>query len=87
MELESLYIEKEKYGANAGRFMGTVKFANDAGKIELHITSDQANKIIALCAEGMIAAAVETAKMITANILDQVKSLPAPEEPTDNVIF
>ena len=50
MELETLYLRKEKYGPNKGQMAGNIEFASDGGKITLVLTGENSREILRICA-------------------------------------
>ena len=55
MELESLYLRKEKYGPNKGQMAGNIEFASDGGKITLVLTGENSREILRICADRLVA--------------------------------
>lgn len=77
MKLEHLKIVAEsKYLRGYGEppvdvYVGTVKFKNGTGNIEVVLTEAQLRGIIDFVGEAMIAATKETAKLMAASILEE----------------
>lgn len=69
MILENIEISLDKWGENKGRYVGRVKFGNEGGRIEINLTPDTSEKVLALLANQVVAAAQETAKMMAAQVI------------------
>ena len=67
MKLESLHIYKN-FGDN--HFQARVEFSGSHGKIELSLDERLSDKIIAVCADEIIASSKEVAEAMTANFIE-----------------
>ena len=73
MQLKNLYVKRnDKWEANAGALSGHVTFENEHGDIKLNLSAASAERIVALCAEGMLEESRTIAERMTVNILDGV---------------
>ena len=70
MELESLYLRKEPYGAKKGQMTGDIVFSNDGGKITLVLTAENSREILRICAERLVEQSREVATQMTAAIIE-----------------
>ena len=74
MRLKYLNITLSTYGPNEGKYTGEAKFANQSGAIDIVLVPEVSDKILALCAEALVANAREVAQNLTAATLTQVSS-------------
>lgn len=78
MQLTSLSVRLEGYGINAGKYHGSVTFANQYGSVEIVLDESLSQKVLGLCGEALVEQAKKTANIFTANILESQKpALPA----------
>lgn len=82
MILEKLYMARQSYGPNIGKLEGELEFSNPKGKIQLILNDETCNKILGLCAEGMVQSAQQVAKELTAAIISSVPTAITYEEVT-----
>jgi len=77
--LKSLVIQRQNNWDEkcTGALVGAIKFKNDHGSIELTLSEEMAQKILALVAEGVVESAKEVATKLTSALL--VQSAPALE--------
>jgi hypothetical protein len=69
MILQSISLELDRWGKHEGRYTGRARFSNDCGNVEVILAPDTSDKILALLADQLVAAAQETAKLMTAQII------------------
>lgn len=53
--LETLHISRATYGANKGKLEGRIGVASHEGKVELILTDEQSEAIIAIVSECLVA--------------------------------
>ena len=81
MILKSLHIERRaSYEPDAGQLHGEIKYENHNGKISIMIDAETSQRILSLCAEGMVRESKRIANELTAAILEQAQ--PAIEDRT-----
>jgi hypothetical protein len=78
MQLESVNISRQCWGPNEGKMLGDITFKNPDGKIQLMLDDIACNKILALCAEGLVNSAQAIAKNMTASIISSNNLLEKP---------
>jgi hypothetical protein len=69
MILEYLNLEIDRWGENEGRYIGKAKFSGKGGKVEINLSPDTSDKILALLADQLVVAAQETASLLTAQVI------------------
>lgn len=69
--LKQLYLNRETYGTNKGQITGVVSFEGDYGEVKLKLDSEVGAKIVAICAESVIAAAQMTSKLMIDEVLSE----------------
>lgn len=69
--IKSIYLAMETYGADKGKLSGSIEFLNQHGEMKVRINNAQAEKIVAILAENLVATAQETAQLMTAQVLQQ----------------
>jgi hypothetical protein len=79
MILKSLVIQRANNWDEkcTGALVGSIKFKNDSGAIELTLSEEMAQRILAIVADGVVESAKEVATKLTAALL--VHSAPALE--------
>ena len=77
MKLSHLEINWCEYGENKDSYAGIVRFQGKDGvsSTTLKISRECANKILNLCAEGLIEAAKETSTLLLEGIMKSVPAL------------
>ncbi len=83
MILKSLIIQRQNNWDEkcSGALVGSIKFKNDAGSIELILSEEMAQRILTLVADGVVESAKEVATKLTSALL--VQSAPALEHRTE----
>jgi hypothetical protein len=74
MLVKSIFLSRQEWREN--RLSGTVTFSGDFGEVKLNVSDEAAEKILALCAEGLVQAAQQTSKLM---LSDVINALPAPK--------
>lgn len=69
--VKSLYLSAENYGPDKGRLRGKIEFMNQHGEMHVAVNNEQAEKIIAILADNLVATAQQTAALMTAEVLSQ----------------
>lgn len=69
MELESLNITRVAWGDNAGKLDGNIMFKNPKGKVQIILSDSAAQRILEICAEGLVETAKIVANELTAEII------------------
>ena len=75
MKLNTLKIERERWGKNEGKFTGSIKFDNELGEISVNLSPEQCDKLFAVIAEGIIDTAKEAANELTVSVIEHKESL------------
>ena len=75
MELNTLHILRQTYGAQKGQYHGECVFDSADSKVQLSITPECANRILELCADGLVDAAQKVAHQTRNDILASVALL------------
>lgn len=81
-------ISMYRYGDNE-HFSGSLTFDSETGKIELKLTPVLSDKVVAACAEELVAQARAAAEAMTASVFTQASQLPAIQapKPSDEIPF
>lgn len=69
--VKSLYLRAEEYGADKGKLSGTIEFVGQYGEVKVRVNNDQGARILAIVAEEVVAAAKQTAAMLTSEVIAQ----------------
>lgn len=69
--VKTLYLTMVDYGPDKGKLAGKIEFINQHGEMTVRINNEQAEKIVAVLAENLVATAKQTAKLMTAEVLAQ----------------
>lgn len=79
MLLEKLIIERKGYGASKGKLFGKVRFVNEDGHaIETRLDEGLSKKVIEVIADHLVDTTKSVAKLMTAEIIDQLPTLEKP---------
>lgn len=70
MELRTIYLSRETYGADKGKLKGNVTVSTLAGEIKLYLSEEKAGRILNICADQLVENAKEVAQNITKEILE-----------------
>ena len=73
--IESLRLERDTYGVNKGKLVGTIKVANNYGDISITIDPLMALDILAILAPALVATAQTTAQLMVEEISAQGPAL------------
>jgi hypothetical protein len=68
MKLNSLRIERQQYGIDKDKLLGTIEFENQYSKVTCKLTEDQAYKLLDIVSDAMVVNAQETAKMLVTDL-------------------
>jgi hypothetical protein len=79
MILEDLRIERQAYGADKGKFKGSIRFSNDRSKIEMALTHDVSEQLLKVVGDCLVESAKELAMDLTADCINALPE-PAPEK-------
>ena len=69
MKLEKIYLSR-RWSSSSNEFSGKVGFKGDLGEIELNLSSEQCEKVIAICAEQLVKTSKALAEEMTAKCID-----------------
>jgi hypothetical protein len=69
MQLNRVLLTRPQYGKNEGRLTGSLEVTGITGKIELILTEEQAQSIVAVVADQLVAYTKDIAATMTAEIL------------------
>lgn len=75
MRLERLHIDLCSYGLNEGKYTGSAKFCNAYGGVEIVLSPEVSDKILAIVGDAVVDNAREVAQKLTAATLTQVPAL------------
>lgn len=76
MKLEMIHIETEpSYSDNAGKYKGRVKFSNNSGDINLHLSAELCSKILEVVADDLVSTSKELATNLTAACIESSGNL------------
>jgi hypothetical protein len=73
MHLESLTIERQRWGANEGKYTGLAKFAGDAGTLGIVLSPEVTTSFLALAGDLLIAHVEVAGKALQSSIDDSVR--------------
>ena len=73
MQLESLYMSRQRYGDNEGKLTGEITFSNPQGKIQIVLGAAICQRVLALCAEGLVETAKDVAQNLTRAVLEEAQ--------------
>jgi hypothetical protein len=65
MKLEEMKIERKKWGVDAGKVVGEIKFAGAHGNITLQLTEEHCQSILQVCAGALVESARQSADQLT----------------------
>lgn len=68
MKLDTLRIERQKYGLDKDKMFGEISFENQYSKVSVKLTEDQAYKLLAIVADAMVENAQECSKLLASDI-------------------
>lgn len=68
MKLNLLRIERQLYGIDKDKMLGTIEFENQYSKVSVKLTEDQAYKLLDIVADAMVVNAHETAKLLVTDL-------------------
>ena len=75
MRLTKLQIEMKQYGANKGRFEGRAFFENESeASIEIPLDNSISIAVLKVCAEHVVQAGKDVAKMMVADVIEATVS-------------
>ncbi len=78
--LNRLEIEKERYGALKGQYVGKVSFVSGTGaEVRIPLDDTLSRKVLAVCAEEVVAAGKSVAGVLVQDVIDSNKLLPSNE--------
>lgn len=69
--VKNLFLRVEEYGPDKGKLSGTIEFLGKYGEVKVRVNNEQAGRMLAIVAEEVIAAAKQTASMLTAEVIAQ----------------
>jgi hypothetical protein len=76
MKLQNLRIsEIPSYMLEAGNYEGEITYANEKGKIQLNLSSEQVARILPILADALIESSKEVANNLTAAVIEQSAKL------------
>lgn len=67
--VKNLYLRMEEYGPDKGQLTGTIEFLGKYGEVKVRVNNEQAGRMLTIVAEEIIAAAKQTASMLTAEVI------------------
>ncbi len=68
MRLDTLRIERQKYGLDKDKMFGEISFENQYSKVSVKLTEDQAWKLLAIVADSIVENAQESSKMLVSDL-------------------
>lgn len=69
MELQTLYINREQYGVNEGRFVGQATFKNQFGHIALNLDPSTSDRLLSILSDALVTSARSIGGELTAACL------------------
>ena len=86
--LESLEITFQHYGADEGKYTGSLAFKGHYGRISITLDPIISEKVLTLCAEALVENARQVADNLTASVINQSgKQLAPPPTGDDKAPF
>lgn len=76
MILKNLHI----YRAYGGIVKGDITFENNKGSVQLNLSPERCREILGICADSLVENAKDVAENLKAEIINQIKILPAGNE-------
>jgi NAD dependent epimerase/dehydratase family enzyme len=86
MELTSLSITRQQWGAETGKLKGEIKFKQANGDITLILSDEQMAGVLNVCAPAVVTAAQEVATMIYQEALEVVRPITVIENKNDEIV-
>jgi hypothetical protein len=78
MTFEKLWISKNY----SGDLSGHIEFSNELGKIDLNLSPDFAQRLVAACADEIVSVSRSAAEEMTVKVLEAVTPLEIPNKPS-----
>ncbi len=72
MKLQDLRIRLTTYGPNEGKYVGTVEFADETGKVELVLDPEVSNRVLEVLADRIVDLTAKPAKTIEASMRQSI---------------
>lgn len=69
MKLLKLNIERQRWGADEGKFKGTATFTGESGTIELNLNDHHIEQMFLTCSDGIVEVAKAAARMFVQEAL------------------
>ena len=81
MKLKRLEISRDIWGSDPEALKGEITYDSPAGKVNIVLKPEHLEGILAIVADGLVAASKEIATELTANIIENASNrLEAPDE-------
>ena len=80
IQLQSLSVSRPEWGDNKGKLEGNIVFNGPHGKVQLPLDEQMSKEIVAVCAEALVRSSRAVAENMTADIINDVPALNAPED-------
>jgi hypothetical protein len=75
MQLNSLKIERQKWGRNEGQYVGVIKFDNEVGNVSIKLSEEKCKELFMVCADGIVETAKVAARELTCSVIEHKKSI------------
>lgn len=70
MQLKSLIISLEEWGANKGKYTGTISFVSTHGQVQINVNEAVSRQILSAVADQLVSEAQSTATLLKSEILE-----------------
>ena len=64
MKLKRLVIDLQNWGSNKGKYTGTIEYEGESGTVNLTLTPDISNRLLATCADQIVACSTVAAEQL-----------------------
>ncbi len=81
--IKQIMLSLDDWGVNKGKLTGSISLVNEYGEIKLTIGADKTAEIVVILADALVATARDTAALMTANIIEQVRPAALPHVTTE----
>lgn len=69
-KLKSVYLRRETFGINEGKFVGEIDFENEYGSVKLNLDTTLSARILEVVSEELVYSARKIAEKLTTNCID-----------------
>ena len=72
MKLNKLEIERQKWGKDEGKLRGVISFDNEIGKVDMNLSPDITEKLLAVIGDALVETAKAASKELTCSLIESV---------------